>query len=87
MNIKNGQVYQTFTGRCAIVLIDMIHLKPMWGMLYLDDNVIPGLTAPLFQHDKRGKYSFTRSQLIRKFRAYNWKLLDEKIDFLKIEQP
>ncbi|MGV8130948.1 MAG: hypothetical protein ACP5N7_02495 [Candidatus Pacearchaeota archaeon] len=86
MKFHNGQVYDTPIGKAVIVFLGHNQGKVIWGVLYLDPNIIPGLTAPLFfQKKKEGKFGFTKSQLFKRLKAHQWKLLDERVDFIPIE--
>ncbi len=56
-----------------------------WGMLHISRHETKGMSAPMFQHNKKGNYLFTRTELKFDWRLDEWKQLDGCLRIAKID--
>lgn len=73
--LLNGRVYLDGLSTFVLVYVG----NDLWAMLYIDPHIKKGMSAPSFQHNKKGGFLFTEKDLQEQCNSDSWKALDGKL--------
>lgn len=84
--IINGSVHESrFFSKYVVVFLGTAgkgeKFHSVWGLLALGGHIDGRRTAPMFQHDKKGRFQFNRRQILRMLSG--GKMLNERVEFTR----